>query len=165
MELLIVSFGKLKNPGFRESANHYLKLLSGFCKVRELELRATQVPDKSPATRTRIQEEEGTLLLEKLGKELGSRGKFYLLDETGKALKTQEWAKLLEDAESKSLSPLAFCVGGSLGFSQAVRSQAQGLLSLGPQTLAHELARIVILEQLFRARSLLAGHPYHHEGS
>ncbi|MBC7387253.1 MAG: 23S rRNA (pseudouridine(1915)-N(3))-methyltransferase RlmH, partial [Cryobacterium sp.] len=63
-----------------------------------------------------------------------------------------------------SIPEVAFCVGSSLGFSEALRGKARGLFSLGPQTLSHEIARLVLAEQLYRSFSVLRGHPYHHEG-
>jgi 23S rRNA (pseudouridine1915-N3)-methyltransferase len=165
MKVHLVAFGKLKLPGLRDTADYYLRALRPWLSVEEHELKPVPVPDKSAATRTRIQEVEGELLLDTLRSRLGERGAFYLLDEGGKAQPTQAWAEAVRSWESQSLTGLAFCIGSSLGFSEAVRKKARGSLSLGPQTLAHELARVVLLEQLYRAWSVTRGHPYHNEGS
>ncbi|MFL5814321.1 MAG: 23S rRNA (pseudouridine(1915)-N(3))-methyltransferase RlmH [Bdellovibrionia bacterium] len=165
MRLSIVCFGKVKTPGLRQAADYYLQLANGWLTVREIELKPIAVPDKSPATRKQIQEKEGQILLEKLESELSPRGIFFILDEGGKALSTQEWAQRVRQWESESIPEIALCVGSSLGFSQAVRSKARGILSLGPQTLPHELARVVLLEQVYRAWGVVRGHPYHNEGS
>jgi 23S rRNA (pseudouridine1915-N3)-methyltransferase len=165
MKVHLLAFGKLKTPGLRESADYYLKILRPWVSVEETELKAIAVPDKGPATRKRIQSEEGEVLLDLLGSRLGERGAFFLLDEGGKALGTQAWAESVRSWESQSLTGLAFCIGSSLGFSEEIRRRARGALSLGPQTLAHELARVVLLEQLYRAWSVTRGHPYHNEGA
>jgi 23S rRNA (pseudouridine1915-N3)-methyltransferase len=154
MRLPVYAFGKLRTPGLREAADHYKKLLGTWIDLDEVELKSQHVSDKSPATRKKIQEQEGEMLLERLGKT-----PFYLLDETGKALSTQAWVDLVAQPG------IAFCVGGSLGFSDALRRAAKGAISLGPQTLPHELARVVLFEQLYRAWSVTRGHPYHNEGS
>lgn len=164
MRLLLISFGKLKTPGLRQAADYYLGLTRGFVPTEELELKPLEVPDKSPATRRLIQAREGELLAQKLDKALGARGLLFLLDETGKAAPTRLWADRVREWERLGPPVLALCLGSSLGFSDAIRKRATSSLSLGPQTLPHELARVVLLEQLYRAWSVVRGHPYHNEG-
>src|SRR6476619_748510 len=118
MRVHIVAFGKLRIPGLREAADHYLRALRPWITVEELELKPGAVPDKSAATRARIQAEEGSALLDALRSRLGERGAFYLLDEGGKPQPTQAWASAVRDWESQSLTGLAFCVGSSLEFSE-----------------------------------------------
>jgi 23S rRNA (pseudouridine1915-N3)-methyltransferase len=84
-----------------------------------------------------------------------------LLDSRGKQLTSEELAKFLSDYQERSSSPLLFAVGPADGFSEGARGAASLLLSLGKMTLAHELARVVLLEQLYRAFTILKGHPYH----
>ncbi len=165
MKLSVFAFGKLKTPGLRESADYYGKLIGSFASFQEIELKPQVVPEKGRATRLKIQQQEGKALLEKLEPTLGSRGQFYLLDETGKAQTTKAWSELITRWEDESVPAVALCIGSSLGFSAELRPKARGLLSLGPQTLPHELARVVLLEQLYRALALKNGHPYHNEGS
>lgn len=146
----------------RDAADHYLKLIRPWVELSEIELKPLSVPDKSDATRRRIQQKEGEELLsriERLGKI-----PFYLLDEEGKALATLRWAEMARAWEAES-AEVALCIGSSLGFSDAVREKARGKLCLGPQTLPHELARVVLLEQLYRAWSVIRKHPYHNEGA
>ena len=164
MKLHIVAFGKLKAPGLREAADTYLRNLGPWVNVQEHELKPISVPDKSPATRVQIQEKEAEILSERLGPLVGSRGSFYLLYELGKSRPTQGWAELVRIWESEGTNAIALCLGSSLGWSDAIRKKARGLLSLGPQTLPHELARVVLLEQVYRAWSIQRGHPYHNEG-
>lgn len=165
MNLKIVAFGKLKMPGLREALDYYVRNLKPWASVDELELKPLHVPDKSPATRKQIQEKEGSLLLEKLNSSFESRGILILLDETGKSLRTQEWAELIRSWQEEGIREASFCIGSSLGFSAEVRARARKTVSFGPQTLPHELARVILGEQLYRAYSVLNGHPYHNEGS
>ena len=84
-----------------------------------------------------------------------------LLDSRGKQLSSEEFAQFLGDYQDRNPLPLVFAVGAADGFSEAARAAAQFTLSLGKMTLAHELARIVLLEQIYRAFTILKGHPYH----
>jgi 23S rRNA (pseudouridine1915-N3)-methyltransferase len=84
-----------------------------------------------------------------------------LLDSRGKALSSEELAKWLGSRRDSGQQAIVFAVGPANGWSDAAREQAQTLLSLGPMTLAHELARLVLAEQLYRAFTILSGHPYH----
>lgn len=164
MRVQVFAFGKLKTAGLRETADYYQGLIRTFVPFAETELKALSVPDKSPATRKQIQEKEAELLREKFSKQLGPRGLVYFLDEGGKSLSTREWAQLVRDWEREGAPDVAFCVGSSLGFSDSLRKSARGILSLGAQTLPHELARVVLCEQIYRAWSVTRNHPYHNEG-
>ena len=164
MRVHIIAFGKLKTPGLREAAEYYLKLIRPWVALEECELKSLTVPsDKSAVARKQIQEKETELLFNALSSRLGSRGFFYLMDETGKAFATRDWAKQIQSWEGNSIPDLAICLGSSLGFSPELKGRAKGLLSLGPQTFPHELARVVLLDQLYRAWSVTRGHPYHNE--
>lgn len=164
MKIHVVAFGKLKAPGLRDATNYYLRNLGAFASVVEHELKPIAVPDKSPSTRLQIQKKEEGILREKLGAILSSRGQYYLMDETGKALTTLDWSKRAQTWEDESIPEVALCIGSSLGFSTGLKKEARGLFSLGPQTLSHEIARLVLSEQLYRMWSVIKGHPYHHEG-
>jgi 23S rRNA (pseudouridine1915-N3)-methyltransferase len=84
-----------------------------------------------------------------------------LLDSRGKQLSSEELAQFINDYQDRNPQPLLFAIGAADGFSDTVRSAASQTLSLGKMTLAHELARVVLLEQLYRAFTILKRHPYH----
>ena len=162
MKLKIAAFGRLRFPGYRDAADEYLKRLRPWVgQLEETELKPIEVPDKSAATRARIQKEEADLFLGLRGK--GTQPRIVLLHERGKTLDTQAWAERVRRWEESGETVL-IGIGGSLGFSATLLAEADETLSLGPQTLSHELARVVLLEQLYRAWSVVRGHPYHHEG-
>jgi 23S rRNA (pseudouridine1915-N3)-methyltransferase len=163
MKLILVAFGKMKTPGLAESAEYYARLLRPWVQTEVIELKPLPVTDKSAASRSKIQAKESELLIAKLDGLLGSRGAFFLLDETGSAQTTLKWADQVRKWEGESLPAIALCIGSSLGFSDDLKRRARGKFSLGPQTLPHELARVVLLEQLYRAWSVTRGHPYHVE--
>jgi 23S rRNA (pseudouridine1915-N3)-methyltransferase len=83
------------------------------------------------------------------------------MDSRGKQLFSEEWARFLGDYQDRNPLPLVFAIGPANGFSEDVRASAQHTFSLGKMTLAHELARVVLLEQIYRAFTILKGHPYH----
>ena len=87
-----------------------------------------------------------------------------LLDERGKALASSELARILEDWRDSGKKEARFLIGGADGHSQAERERADLMLSFGPATWPHLLVRAMLAEQLFRATSILANHPYHREG-
>ena len=84
-----------------------------------------------------------------------------LLDSRGKEFSSEQFAKFLGDYQDRNPLPLVFAIGGADGFSEETRAAAQYVISLGKMTLAHELARVVLLEQVYRAFTILKGHPYH----
>jgi 23S rRNA (pseudouridine1915-N3)-methyltransferase len=84
-----------------------------------------------------------------------------VLDANGKQLSSEEFAKFVGDYQDRNSLPLLFAIGPADGFTDAARDAAALVLSLGKMTLAHELARVVLLEQLYRAFTILKGHPYH----
>jgi 23S rRNA (pseudouridine1915-N3)-methyltransferase len=91
----------------------------------------------------------------------GTRRWLVLLDSRGKQLSSEELAKFLRDHQDKNPVPLVFAVGPADGFSETARQQADSTLSLGKMTVAHELARVLLLEQIYRGFTILKGHPYH----
>ena len=161
MKLYLVSFGRLKTPGLRESAHYFQKIIQPWVSLEEVELKPLLVPEKKSALRLQIQEKEGLLLRDWIAPRAKGQFRVILFDETGKAKSTQDWANTLEAWKNQSVSSIFFCLGSSLGFSVATKHWAHGLWSFGPQTFSHELARVVLLEQIYRSLSVLRGHPYH----
>jgi 23S rRNA (pseudouridine1915-N3)-methyltransferase len=88
-----------------------------------------------------------------------------LLDERGKAMTSEDFAQWLGRERDEGRQLIVFAIGPADGWSAASRKRAALLLSLGPMTMAHELARVVLAEQIYRALTILAGHPYHRAGS
>lgn len=145
MKFKVISFGKLKAPGLAEYAEHFRARLKPWASLEEIELKSDADDDT---------------FLTKLG--AGPKGAIYLLDERGKNLATSEWAEIFTKLQNQGSAHITFAIGPSYGFSEAAKKQATGLVSLGKQTLSHELARVVLLEQLYRVMAVTKGHPYHH---
>lgn len=91
----------------------------------------------------------------------GVKSTLVLMDSRGKEFSSEQFAKFLGDYQDRNPLPLVLAIGGADGFSAETKSSAQSVISLGKMTMAHELARVVLLEQLYRAFTILKGHPYH----
>lgn len=150
-----VFVGKLKNPAYKDLAAEYAKRLGRYYPVRE-----TCIKDApgglSGAERIR---REGEAILA----EISPRDLLVCLDERGTSMTSPALADKLQTWLEDPAQAPCFVVGGSLGMADAVLKQARVRLSLGPMTLPHELCRVVLLEQIYRAATILRGHPYHHE--
>ena len=145
MKLKIAWIGRTKDKAIQSLTAEYLKRLKRYGEIEGVELR-------DEAAVLALADDHGR------GK---SRYVLVLLDSRGKQFTSEELAKFLQDHEERNPLPLAFAIGGADGFSEEARRMATLVLSLGKMTLAHELARIVLLEQLYRACTIRAGHPYH----
>jgi 23S rRNA (pseudouridine1915-N3)-methyltransferase len=147
VKLKIVWIGKTKEPAIQALTEEYLKRISRYAQVEGLAVR----------------DEAAVLAL--CGRAGGSKttGKstLALLDSRGKEFSSENFAKFLGDYQDRNPLPLVFAIGGADGFAEQTRTAAQHVISLGKMTLAHELARVVLLEQVYRAFTILQGHPYH----
>jgi len=152
MRITIAAIGKLKPGPHRDLAAHYAGRLRWPLAIREVEERR-KLPPAELKTR------EAALLLDVIPK----GATVVVLDERGTALSSTDFAKRVARWRDSGVADLAFVIGGADGLADAVRRQAAFVMSLGPATWPHFLARGMLLEQLYRAETLLTGHPYHRE--
>ncbi len=164
MRLRVYSFGKLKTPGLRQTADHYLARARPWLNLEECELKPESPVSNKTAILKQCVEREGQTLLAQLQKNGQDAHCFFLLDEGGRSLSTEQWIKLFQGLEREGKTQIAFCIGGSFGLDPSLHKRARGVFSLGPQTLSYELTRVVFYEQIYRAWSAMQGHPYHHAG-
>lgn len=150
MKLTFLSVGKDRSGLFSPGVDEYAKRLSHTHKVSVLEL------PESRASGERAKEEEGQSILKKVGQ----RDVLVALDERGKQLGSVDFAKWL-GRQQDSGKDVAFVIGGDEGLSEAVREKASLVLSLSAMTLPHRLARLMLVEQVYRGFSILRGEPYH----
>jgi len=144
VKLTIAWIGKTKNAAIQSLTDEYLKRLRQFADAE-----GAAVKDEAALPK----------LCGRDGK--GTRRRLVLLDSHGKQLSSEELAEFIREHQDSNLAPLVFAVGPADGFSDTLRGQADFALSLGEMTIAHELARVVLLEQLYRAFTILKRHPYH----
>jgi 23S rRNA (pseudouridine1915-N3)-methyltransferase len=144
MKIKVAWIGKTKEPAIQALTEEYLKRISRYADVAGVALK-DEAAIFSLAAGEKQQKDRHTLVI---------------LDSRGKQFSSEELAAFLE-REQVNATPLLFAIGGSDGFSEEARRQARFALSLGRMTLPHELARVVLLEQLYRAFTILKHHPYH----
>lgn len=151
--LRLLCVGRLKTPFWREAAAHYRERLGRWRRVDLVEVRDGDAA-LAPAARSA---QEGRRLLEALAREAAPLA----LDEGGEMLDSPGLAALLRRFDEAAVRP-CFVVGGPFGLSPEVRAACSRSLSLSAMTWPHELARVLLLEQLYRAECILRNIPYHH---
>jgi 23S rRNA (pseudouridine1915-N3)-methyltransferase len=153
MRLVVAVVGKARNPALGEAIRDFEKRAARYwpLDVHEVrEERAAGIPiDK-------VKQREG----ERLTERIPAAAQTIACDEKGEALSSDEFAQLLQKAREEDRD-LAFLIGGAFGLAPAVRSASKIKLSLAPWTLPHELARLVLVEQIYRAGTIVRREPYH----
>jgi 23S rRNA (pseudouridine1915-N3)-methyltransferase len=143
VKIKVAWIGKTKESAIQALTDEYLKRTSRYAEIDGISLK-----------------DESAVLALARGERQKERHKLVLLDSRGKQFSSEELAQYL-NAEQVHSIPLLFAIGGADGFSDEARRQATLVLSLGKMTLPHELARVVLLEQIYRAFTILKNHPYH----
>lgn len=166
MKIKIAWIGKTKEPAIQALTDEYVKRISRYVAVESLAARDEGAllelcGRAAPARGGKSKLGPSKLGSSNPGKSSGGKSTLVLLDSRGKQFSSEEFARFLGEYQDRNPLPLVFAVGPADGFSEAARSAAQHIVSLGKMTLAHELARVVLLEQVYRAFTILKGHPYH----
>ena len=157
-EITLIAMGKLKEKFYLSAAAEYEKRLKGYCQFRLLELPEHRLPDNpSPAEVSAGLEKEAELILSKIPK--GSW--FCVLTPEGKMLSSEAFASKMEEIKLSGKSSACFLIGSSFGMAERIKQKADFKLSMSPMTFPHHLARIMVLEQLYRAEAIQAGSKYH----
>ena len=157
-EITLITMGKLKEKFYISAAAEYEKRMKGYCQFRILELPETRLPDNpSVAEINAGLEREADLIFAKIPKGAW----FCILTPEGKMLSSELLADKLKEIKNCGKSSACFLIGSSFGIAQRVKEKADFKLSMSPMTFPHHLARIMVLEQLYRAEAIQAGSKYH----
>lgn len=159
MKIKVAWIGKTKEPAIEALTGEYLKRISHYAEAEGVAFK-DESGVLSLASGAGHKNQNPQKNSSKNKNKNKDRHKLVLLDTRGKQLSSEELAQFLEREQLNAL-PLLFAIGGSDGFSDDARRLAGFSLSLGKMTLPHELARVVLLEQLYRAFTILKKHPYH----
>jgi 23S rRNA (pseudouridine1915-N3)-methyltransferase len=157
MQIKLLAIGKTDNKAIQTLIDDYSSRLGHYIRF-ELEV----IPDlkQSKSLSESLQKEkEGELILKKLS----SSDELVLLDERGKTFSSLEFSDYLQKKMNSGLKQLVFVIGGPYGFSEAVYARANGKISLSKMTFSHQMIRPFVIEQLYRAMTILRNEPYHHE--
>ena len=158
MSFTVMAMGKLREKPYRQMADEYLKRLSRYGKFVEVELPDLPEPaNASAAIQEQIKEREGEAMLAKI------KPTDYVIALTipGKQWDSPGLSKHLEELATRGKSDIVFLIGGSLGLSQRCVERANEELSMSAMTFPHQLARVMLLEQLYRAMKIQSGERYH----
>lgn len=158
LNVTVLCVGKLKEAYWRDACTEYAKRLSAFCRFQVVELDETRLPEKPSAAQI-----EMALAAE--GKQMLSRiqngAAVIALCIEGKTCSSPELADLLGDIAVGGRSQVVFCIGSSFGLSPEIKARADRRLSMSPMTFPHQLARVMLCEQIYRAMQIQNGGKYH----
>ncbi len=158
IKITIICVGKIKESFFRDAISEYQKRLSKFCNLSIVEVADEKTPDNaSPATEDLIRKKEAERILKHV-----KTGTYLIgLEIDGKMLDSKELAGHIDNLSLSGKSDIGFVIGGSLGLDKSVTSACDYHLSFSKMTFPHQLMRVVLLEQIYRAFKILANEPYH----
>ncbi len=157
-DITLIVMGKLKEKFYLSAAEEYQKRLRGYCSFKIIELPEHRLPeDPSPAAVRAGLDKEAELIFARIPK----NSWLCIFTPEGKILSSEEFAGKLREVKNAGKSSATFLIGSSFGISQKVKDKADFKLSMGKMTFPHHLARIMVLEQVYRAEAIQAGSKYH----
>lgn len=158
LQIRIIAVGKIREKYLQDGIKEYLKRLGGYLKIQIEEISDEPCPEKgSEAEEAKVKRKEGDKIL----KAIAPQDYVILLDIGGEQLDSVSLAEFIEDKALQGQSSLVFVIGGSLGVSAEVRSRADYKWSFSKLTFPHQLMRMILLEQIYRACRISKGEPYH----
>jgi 23S rRNA (pseudouridine1915-N3)-methyltransferase len=143
MLLKLIVVGRVKDLHYQAKINEFMQRLNAFGKVEVVELKDDTVEKESAAILKQLENERSWVVV---------------LDERGENITSAAWAEKIKNCDRK----IVLVIGGAFGFTEAVRKRADYLLALSKFTVTHEMARLLLVEQLYRACTIIAGKKYHH---
>ena len=158
MRFYIVCIGKLKDAYLRDGVAEFVKRMRPYGGITITELNESKIGDKpSDADRKQVVAEEGERLLKAVPKTAYT----VLLDVYGKTMSSEDLAKTVAKLEVDGVSDMAFIIGGAFGVSEALRQSVNYKLSFSPMTFTHQMVRLLLVEQIYRASKINRNEPYH----
>jgi len=158
MKITIICVGKIKECFYRDALDEYAKRLSKYCKFEIIEVADEKTPDKaSPVEEEQIKEKEAGRILAKIKPD----SYVCTLEIAGKQLSSTELADWMEKSAIGGRSQICFVIGGSLGLHASVLARSDFALSFSKMTFPHQLMRVILSEQIYRAFRIINNEPYH----
>lgn len=156
--ITLIAMGKLKEKFYLSAAAEYEKRLKGYCQFQLIELPEVRLPDNpSPAEISAALEKEADMIMERIPKGAW----FCTFTPEGKMLSSEDLAEKMKTVKLSGKNSVCFLIGSSFGMAQRLKQMADFRLSMSPMTFPHHLARVMVLEQLYRAEAIQAGSKYH----
>lgn len=158
MNISIITIGKLKEKYLKQGIQEYLKRLSSYAKVEIIELADEKAPENlSESEMEQVKQKEGERILAKISDDTH----VIALAINGRQKSSEELAKEIDSLATYGKSKIAFVIGGSLGLSSEVMKRSNAALSFSKMTFPHQLMRLVLVEQIYRAFRIIRNEPYH----
>ena len=157
MKIKLITISKTNKKFLIEGENEYQKRLKRYVKLERIEI--PDIKNAKALSKSEIKLKEGEIILSKID----SADLVILLDDKGKEFTSMKFAKWIQNKRNLSIKIAVFVVGGAYGFSDAVYQRANEKMSLSKLTFSHQMVRMIFLEQLYRAFTILNNEPYHHE--
>ena len=158
MKITIIAVGKIKEKFYRDDVAEYVKRLGRYCKLEIIQVEDEKTPDKAGMSLTEsVKRREAERIL----KYIKDDACVVVLDIWGKAYDSEEFATQIESLATKGVSHIQFIIGGSLGLHEEVCKKADLTVSFSKMTFPHQLMRVILLEQIYRAYRIIGGEPYH----
>jgi 23S rRNA (pseudouridine1915-N3)-methyltransferase len=158
VNISIITIGKLKEKYLKQGIEEYLKRLSSYAKVEIIELADEKAPENlSESEMEQVKQKEGERILAKISDDTH----VIALAINGKQKSSEELAKEIDSLATYGKSKVAFVIGGSLGLSSEVMKRSNAALSFSKMTFPHQLMRLVLVEQIYRAFRIIRNEPYH----
>ena len=158
MRFYVVCIGKLKDAYLRDGVAEFVKRMRPYGGITITELNESKIGDKpSDADRKQVVDEEGERLLKAVPKNVYT----VLLDVYGKTMSSEDLAKTVAKLEVDGISDMVFIIGGAFGVSEALRQSVNYKLSFSPMTFTHQMVRLLLVEQIYRASKINRNEPYH----
>lgn len=155
MKINIVAVGKIKEAFYRDAIAEYAKRLTRFCTFNVIEVAETLLSGKNDKDIQRVVQSEGQAILAKV------KGHVIILDLKGALLSSTDLAEYIENKKTCGVSEISFVIGGSYGLSEEVKSKADYSVSFGKFTYPHQLMRVILSEQIYRAFMINENSEYH----
>lgn len=157
MKVKLLLIGKTNKSFLIEGENEYLKRLQHYIKIERLEIQ--DIKNQKHLTINQIKNAEGLLFLDKLKND----DYLVLLDENGEQMTSKDFSEFFNNKSINTSKNIVFAIGGAFGFSDELYKRCNFKMSLSKMTFSHQMVRMIFLEQLYRACTILKGEPYHHE--
>ena len=155
MKIRIIALGKIKESFLKEGVNEFLKRLTPYCPVEVIELTPIEIKDENLTSK--VLDEEGVNILSHIKPD----SYVITLEILGKQLSSEDFAEKINEINMSGVNDLVFVIGSSCGLSDNVKNRANFKLSFSKMTFLHQFARLILVEQIYRAFKILKGETYH----
>jgi len=156
MKIKLLVVGKTSESFLAPLISDYHKRINRFVNFEIIEINKINI---KKANSLEIQKKEGIKILEKVDK----KDQMFILDEKGKSYNSIDFSKFIENRMVNSSKNIIFIIGGAYGFSEKIYSRSNSIISLSKMTFSHQIIRLFMVEQLYRALTIINNHPYHNQ--